>query len=207
MTPGQAARRLLGSRFQVFGEAYRRIFVDMEKVADFMAGRIPAGAHVLDVGGGDGLAVNMLLARRPDIRVTMTDIAPQIGGFISQANQSRVTLAPCTPASAVTGAFDVMTLTDVVHHVPVGQRTAFCSTLAQTAARTRCRSILIKDIQPGSWRARLALWADHFITGDRQVVLVAADHLELPGFTRGETAMPDFPNYCVVFTPNRSDGD
>ena len=51
MTPGRFARRMLGDRFQIAGEVYRRIFVDM---------------------------------RRPDILVTMTGIAPEIGGFIAR---------------------------------------------------------------------------------------------------------------------------
>ncbi|HTI67146.1 MAG TPA: hypothetical protein VL460_06325 [Caulobacteraceae bacterium] len=65
MTPGQLARKALGPAFQPVGEAYRRVFVDMDKVTDWMIGHIPAGAHVLDVGGGDGYVVGQLLAKRP----------------------------------------------------------------------------------------------------------------------------------------------
>jgi 2-polyprenyl-6-hydroxyphenyl methylase/3-demethylubiquinone-9 3-methyltransferase len=199
MPPGQIARRLLGPVFPVFGEAYRRAFVDIDKVADWMAARLPPGARVIDVGGGDGFVMNAVLARRADIHVTMTDLAPKIGGVIAPAYRPRVELRPATSVETVDGAFDVLTLSDVVHHVPVSARPAFFAALAATALRTGCRSVLVKDIQPGGLRAKLAELGDHYITGDRQVRQLPPEAIALPGFERAELAMPDFPNYCVAF--------
>lgn len=199
MSPGQFARRLLGSHFHIAGEAYRRIFVDMDKVTDTMIRHIPQGAHVLDVGGGDGYVVDLLLTKRPDIRVTMTDIAPEIGSFIREANRARVTLMPGTDVATIEGRFDVITLADVVHHVPAVQRPAFFDTLSVVAFRTGAKTVLVKDIEPGNLRALLSLWGDLYITCDKGVSLVESEAVGIPGFDRGETAMPDFPNYCVTF--------
>jgi 16S rRNA G527 N7-methylase RsmG len=93
MTPGNLARRLLGPAFRPVGEAYRRIFVDMDKVADWMADRLPRSARVLDVGGGDGYVANLLLARRADIRVTLIDPSQEIGSFIDAAHLDRWTMS------------------------------------------------------------------------------------------------------------------
>jgi len=199
--PGQIARRVLGPVFPVFGEAYRRAFVDIDKVADWMAARLPQGARVLDVGGGDGFVMNAVLARRADIHVTMTDLAPKIGGVIAPAHRARVELRPAISAEAVDGAFDVLTLSDVVHHVPVTARPAFFAALSAAAVRTGCRSVLIKDIQPRGLRAKLAELGDHYITGDRQVRQLPPEAIVIPGFESAEVAMPDFPNYCVAFKP------
>jgi 2-polyprenyl-3-methyl-5-hydroxy-6-metoxy-1,4-benzoquinol methylase len=202
MPLGQIARRVLGPAFPVFGEAYRRAFVDIDKVADWMAARLPRDARVLDVGGGDGFVMNAVLARRHDIRLTMTDLAPRIGGVIAPAHRDRVEFRPATSVEAIDGSFDVLTLTDVVHHVPVAARPAFFAAIVAAAARTGCRSVLIKDIQPGGLRAKLAELGDHYITGDLQVRQLAPEAIVLPGFERAELAMPDFPNYCVAFKPS-----
>lgn len=200
MSPGALARKLLGPSFRPVGEAYRRIFVDMPKVVDALSSHIPVGSQVLDVGGGDGYVANLLLTRRPDIRVTMTDLAERIGGFIDSANHARVTLLPRTDISAVSGTFDIVTLADVVHHIPVAIRENFFDAVSDTALRTGCQSILVKDIQPGKFRSILSLLADHYITGDKGVSLVSFEELRFHGFVKTEIMMPDSPNYCAIFT-------
>lgn len=197
MTPGQFVRRLLGPKFHIAADHYRRVFVDMAKVADWLAARIPQGAKVLDIGGGDGYVVDLLLDRRPDLRITMTDTAAEIGGFISAKNLPRVALLPATDVADLEGHYDVMTLSDVIHHVPKAQRPGFYSILSKAARRFCCGSILIKDIEPGSPRAALSVLADHYITGDKGVSLVSSADIVIEGFRVLETSMPDFPNYCV----------
>lgn len=201
MTPGQIVRRLLGPAFQPVGEVYRRIFVDMAVIADWIAARLPADARVLDVGGGDGYVVKLLLDRRPDICVTMTDVATDVGSFLGPAERARVTLLHGTDAGTLSGSFDAITLADVVHHVPLAQRPGFLAMLADLAVRTGAQRIIVKDIRPRGLRAWLALVSDHWITGDRAVVQLGEADMILPGWTCSEQAMPDYPNYCLVFTP------
>ncbi|HTI67147.1 MAG TPA: class I SAM-dependent methyltransferase [Caulobacteraceae bacterium] len=134
----------------------------------------------------------------------MTDLAHQIGTFITTEHSNRATLLPATSVEAVTGRFDVITLADVVHHVPPAQRPGFFASIAQTATRTGCQALLVKDIQPGGLRANLAMWGDWYTTGDRQVRQLAPEALAFPGFALTHTAMPDHPNYGAVF--RRADG-
>jgi len=201
-TPGQIVRRLLGPAFPPVGEAYRRIFVDMARVADWMASRLPENARVLDVGGGDGYAVQLLLNRRNDIAVTMTDVAANVGSFIRADCAHRVTLQPATDAATLSGPFDAITLADVVHHVPVAQREGFLAMLGELGTRCGARRIIVKDIRPQGLRAWLALVSDLYVTGDRTVVQLPEEAMVLPGWTCVETAMPDFPNYCLAFEPS-----
>lgn len=203
--PGQVARRVLGRHFKPVGDAYRRVFVNLEKIADFLDGELPNGAKMLDIGGGDGALVERLLSRRPDLAVTMCDPAPSIGTFLSNANRARVKLLPATYLNDVTGRYDAVTICDVIHHVPVEQRDAFFKSLAESCERWACRKIILKDVEPGGVRAMLSLLSDWHITGDKHVVLFSrADFAAMARryFPKAQraSAVPDWPNYCEVLS-------
>ena len=205
MTPGRLARQMLGNHFRPVGEAWRALFVDMHKVVEFMSPHIPDGSHVLDIGGGDGFVVNLLLHKRPDLSVTMTDLAAEIGTFIDKENLDRVRLLPETEFTQVQADFDVVTMSDVLHHVPVEHRPKFFHDLAAVASG---KILIIKDIEPGHVRSVLSLLADRFITGDKGVSLVSAatatkfvrDALGVP--LQIQTGMPSLANYCLVVKPS-----
>ena len=80
MAIGPTIRRLLPAKAElVAARLYRRIFVDLKKVAMTLAGSLQRDARLLDIGGGDGDLLNHLLSARSDIRVDMVDIAGTIG--------------------------------------------------------------------------------------------------------------------------------
>lgn len=205
LAPGQVARRVLGRHFEPVGKAYRRVFVNLDTIADFLDGELPNGAKILDIGGGDGALIERVLDRRPDLAVTMCDPAPVIGTFLSNANRARVELLPATDLTCVTGSYDVVTICDVIHHVPVDQRDAFFKSLAESCERWACRKIILKDVEPGAIRATLSLLADWYITGDKHVVLfsrsdfAAMARRHFPKAQRA-SAVPDWPNYCEVLS-------
>jgi len=205
MPPGQIARRLLGQRFGSVGNVYRRIFVNLELIVDVVERELPRNANVLDIGGGDGALVERLLNRRSDLIVSMCDLAPHIGDFLSESNRANVTLLAATDFTEVTGAYDAVTISDVVHHVPAEERDAFFGSLAKSCNRWGCRKIILKDIEPCGWRATLSLFADRYVTGDRHVALFSrANFAELarrhfPKAGRA-SAVPDWPNYCEVLS-------
>lgn len=208
MTPGKLARRILGSRFEPVAALYRRVFVDMDKVADTIAAALPHGARCLDVGGGDGSLAKMLLARRPDLRITLIDLNPEVGGFLEPALRERVELRPATTMADVAGEgfrCDAVILADVVHHVPEAARASFVRDLARLCETTGSRVLIIKDLQPGSFRAWLGRMSDHHVTGDREVVFIRHEDLRAamesalgPGRVASvEASYPDAPNYCL----------
>ena len=209
MTPGALVRRMLGPWFTPVGELYRRIFVDLERVVDVLEPQLPQGAHCLDLGGGDGLVSNMLLSRRPDLRMTLIDVAERVGGFIEPRFADRVALRPATPLARLTAEgfrCDVVLMTDVVHHVPLDQRASFFGDLAAFCRSAGAARLLVKDVEPGSLRAGLGVLSDKYVTGDRQVSLLpharlraALEHAFGPdGLERFEASFPDHPNYCAV---------
>src|SRR5688572_8716954 len=97
MPVGPTARRVLGPHlFQYASHVYRSIFVDLELVAKTMSHHLPPQAHLVDVGGGDGAPLNPLLDVRPDVSVTMIDLAKNIGGGVEPRHAGRVRMLPGT---------------------------------------------------------------------------------------------------------------
>lgn len=212
MSPGQLVRTLLGDRrSRVAGRAYRALFVDLDKATQAIASQISTGAHVLDVGGGDGEPLNLLLDRRPDISVTTIDVADVVGRWIAPSHLGRVTRLPRTTLSdyAESGRPmpDVLLISDVMHHIPVAQRDAFMAAIAAMLGRLPSLRIIVKDVEPGHWRATLGRLSDHYVTGDRGVSLIGRSEL-IDAMRRAhapirwhETGLfaSDPPNYALVF--------
>jgi 2-polyprenyl-6-hydroxyphenyl methylase/3-demethylubiquinone-9 3-methyltransferase len=203
--PGKIARKVLGRYFEPFGNLYRRVFVDLDKIVAYLDQNIPEHAKVLDVGGGDGAVIDRLLDRRPDLEIAMCDLAPQIGEFLSARNRAKVRLFPATDFIDVEGEFDVVTISDVMHHVPVAERARFFEALADACKSWKCRRVIVKDIEPEGLRAALSVLADRYVTGDRHVVLFSrADFARtaVPHFhkARRTSAVPDAPNYCEMLS-------
>jgi hypothetical protein len=210
---GPAIRRFLGPRLALAaGRRYRAVFVDLEKVAATLAVMIPKDAHLLDIGGGDGEPLNHLLARRPDIRVTTIDPAPVVGQWIETRFETRVTRMPGTSIvdylARDMAAPQAVLIADVMHHVPPASRPALVRCLGNLLERNPALKIIVKDIEPGSWRAQLSYWADHYITGDRGVTLISQEKL-LVLFTaelgrlrceHSDLIVNDSPNYVVAFS-------
>src|SRR5205085_11827768 len=103
------------------------------------------------------------------------------------------------------GAFDLVMITDVMHHVPVGERESFFASLAASCDRWGARRLFFKDVEPGHIRSLMSLLADWYITGDRHVVLFprsAFGDMARRHFPSAEqrSAMPDRPNYCEILS-------
>jgi len=184
----------------------------MEKASASIAAELPPQAHVLDVGGGDGEPLNWLLRCRTDIRVTTMDIAPGVGRWIDPVHRDRVTLLESTTLDAYVASGgpvpDVLLLSDVMHHVPVTQRNAFLNVVAALMKRSKSMRVVVKDVEPGHWRALLGEWSDRYVTGDRGVQPISRAELidsmrrVCEGVRHRETRLfeVDMPNYVVVFT-------
>ena len=212
MSLGPAVRHVLGPRLaRRAGGWYRAIFVDLGKVAVAIAGVIPRGAHLLDIGGGDGQPLNYLLALRPDLRVTTLDPGPLVGQWIEARFDAQVTRLSGTGIAEYLAAGradpDAILIADVLHHIPESARASFLGSIEMLLKRVPQLRIIVKDVEPGSWRALLGLWADRYITGDRNVSLISRDRLErlfieaLGPLRREDTELfeADRPNYAIAF--------
>jgi hypothetical protein len=212
MALGSLIRGVLGARLaRQAGRWYRAIFVDLAKEAAALAAAIPRDAHLLDIGGGDGEHLNHLLALRPDLRVTTLDPKPIVGEWIDAQFEPRVTrlagtslaeylaLGPADP--------DAILIADVLHHIPKASRESFLDSVRVLLGRVPHLRIIVKDVEPGSWRARLGLWSDRYITGDEDVSLISRENLarlfdeRLGPLHREDTTLfeTDQPNYAISF--------
>jgi methyltransferase family protein len=212
MPLGSAIRGLLGVRLaRRAGRWYRAIFVDLAREAAALAAVIPRDAHVLDIGGGDGEPLNHLLALRSDLHITTLDPGPAVGQWIDTSFNDRVTRLPGIDLAEYIAANrsnpDAILIADVMHHVPVPVRAGFLGSVGQLLERVPHLRIVVKEVEPGTWRASLGYWSDRYITGDINVSPISREHLvrlfqEALGPLRCEYTNlfeMDAPNYAIAF--------
>jgi len=209
---GPAIRRLLDARqARRLGRWYRAIFVDLAREAAAFATVIPREAHVLDIGGGDGEPLNYLLAVRRDLRVTTLDPGPIVGQWIEACFDGQVARLPGTSLADYVAAGrpdpDALLIADVLHHIPESARPHFLQSVGVLLERAPRLRIIVKDVEPGSWRARLGNWSDRYVTGDADVSPISRAHLvrlleeSLGPLRREDTNLfeVDRPNYAIAF--------
>jgi hypothetical protein len=185
--------------------------VDLAKEAAALAEVLPRGAHVLDVGGGDGEPLNHLLALRQDLQITSLDPGPVVGHWIEERFAKQLVRLPRTSLADYIAAQrpepDALLIADVLHHIPVDSRSGFLRSVGVLLDRVPRLRIIIKDVEPGSWRALLGYWSDRYVTGDRHVSPIsrAASVLlleeTLGPLRRIDTKLfeTDRPNYAIAF--------
>lgn len=208
MKIGPAIRKLLPANVErKASRLYRSVFVDLGKVAAVLSRALPRDAFVLDIGGGDGDLLNLVLEARPDVRVAMVDIAASVGKFLEPRHGGRVELHPGVAIEehivAFAGRYDAAVISDVMHHIPQPHRSGFLLAVAK-ALRPGAR-ILIKDVEPGHPVATFGLLCDRYLSGDKNVALISAQRLcemsaaSLPRHTASEIGLleADRPNYLV----------
>jgi hypothetical protein len=214
---GALARKLLGHYFPLVGRMYRRFFVDLEKVAMALPDLSEAN-YLLDIGSGDGEVMNHVLRRQPGLRAVMIDIVPHVGDWLTPELRSRVEIFADHSVQDFTQRAlqspDAILLSDVMHHVPLLARAELLADI-RTLLAGRAATIVIKDIEPGSARAKLAYLADIYITGDKAVCQVSRAEMRslvqgvFPEMTCYETDLyqRDGPNYCLVFSTKAPTGN
>src|SRR5688572_3062359 len=105
----------------------------LDVLARHFAEMLPQGAHVLDVGCGDGLLDRMLMDRRPDLRIEGIDV------LLRPHTHVPVTLFDGRSIPHPDRSFDAVMFVDVLHH------TDDASVLLAEAARVSRAAIVIKD--------------------------------------------------------------
>ena len=208
MSLGSFVRHVLGPFEKTICSWYRAIFINLERCTEQLEKHIPPNSNVIDVGGGDGAVINFLLRARPDITVSMLDLRSSIGMFLDDDVRSRVTLYAGTSLSdfkmRTQATADVLLVSDVVHHVAVGQRELFLAECGDLVAPSGL--LIIKDIEPSGFVAWLSRFVDRYVTGDRHVTLISSEQLRqmVEADGRLEFLQPllderEAPNYAVAF--------
>lgn len=168
MQPGSVIRRLFGPYEHTVAEAYRHIFVNLDDFARLIHTWVPQARRILEVGCGEGAMTERITRTYPAATVTAIDITPKIGRLF-RGNRVNVTFSKESVeavASRQPASFDLVILSDVIHHVPARARHSLMCGIEQ--AMTPEGSLIFKDWvitkTPIHWLCGVS---DRYLTGDK----------------------------------------
>ncbi|MDD5136487.1 MAG: class I SAM-dependent methyltransferase [Candidatus Omnitrophica bacterium] len=198
---------MLGPFEKTASEAYRALFFNIDALIRKMKELVPDGnLNILELGCGEGMFVMHLLEAYPHAQITGVDINDRIGrvckGCPARVVFKKETVKALAAESA--GIFDLITVIDVLHHVPEDLQPEFLSE-AKKALKPG-GTIVIKEWTRNRLPVHLLVHLlDRFVTGDR-VSYRSADSLR--GLTKDlfggdsikyETSIGPWPNNRAFF--------
>jgi len=212
MPPGPMIRRLFGPYERSVAEAYRSIFINLDAFARIISRWVPQAHNVLEVGCGEGAMTERITSIYPTATVTAIDITPKVcrlfRGETSRVNFLQETVEAV--AAREPASFDLVILSDVIHHVPLDLRGSLMTAIHR--AMTPNGSLIFKDwvisSHPIHW---LSLMSDRYLTGDNVAYCTPGimDALVSDAFGPGailsrDTVRPWRNNVAVLVRPSRS---
>lgn len=190
---GVAVRSLFGPHELAIAELYRSVFLDMDALVQRLASATNP-VRILEVGCGEGQMTMRLAAGFPHANILAIDISARVGRLYSEP-VPRVRFKCCTAAELLTeglAPFDLVTLCDVLHHVPLKERAPLLNSVRQLCAPGGW--FVLKDWErrqtPIHWACALS---DRFITGDRVRYCSYAELSELLGLAFPRCAIEELP--------------
>ena len=167
MALGPAIRRLFGPYERQVTDAYRAIYVDLDDWIAHIARWVPQASRILEVGCGEGAVTERLTLHYPGAEILAIDVTPRLGRLFG-GDPSRVTFRQVpveTIAADMPGSFDLVIVSDVIHHVPQALRASLLA--ASRAAVAPGGTFLFKEwvrsSTPIHW---LCEASDRYLTGD-----------------------------------------
>jgi 2-polyprenyl-6-hydroxyphenyl methylase/3-demethylubiquinone-9 3-methyltransferase len=148
-------------------QAYRQLFVDLDELAVIMRTWVPQADNILEVGCGEGAMTERIRHSYSAANVTAIDITANVGRLF-RGDRSAVTFSQETVQEVAVrkpGSFDLVVLSDVIHHVPVNARQSLLDGIHQ--AMTPNGSLIFKDwIISATPIHLLCTISDRYVTGD-----------------------------------------
>jgi 2-polyprenyl-3-methyl-5-hydroxy-6-metoxy-1,4-benzoquinol methylase len=160
-------RHSFGRYERPIAELYRRLFVDLDDLAERMAEWVTEPQRILEIGCGEGAMTERLARTYANSMITAIDITPRVGRLFS-GDAARVVFR-CETADDLAereqSSFDLIVLCDVMHHVPLPARRGLLSTARRLLAPEG--TLVFNDWLPSATPIH---WvcdkADRCITGD-----------------------------------------
>ncbi|WP_306110891.1 MULTISPECIES: class I SAM-dependent methyltransferase [Roseovarius] len=170
---GASVRRAFGPYERQVSELYRRVFIDLENLADCIQDWADPTA-ICEIGCGEGALAERLCRDFPDASYLGIDIAPQLGRMYDGDRAEFRQIDAQDLAEERSGQFDLVVLNDVMHHVPVGIR----ADILQAAKKLLVPGgvLVFKDWLRRSTPIHAACYvADVYIGGDKNVAYMAME--------------------------------
>lgn len=148
---------------------------DAAEIAGWLRSTVPAGGHVLDVGGGAGqLAV--LLADQLDARVTVLDPTPEMLSHVPARSDVVAVVGVAESMPFEDSAFDAVVVSDAFHHF----RDQDGATREFSRVVHPAGTVLVLELDPSGLAMRLIVLGEKllgepgaFLTPDRMCAFMA----------------------------------
>ena len=168
MAIGPAVRALFGPYEREIAHLYRSIFIDLDDWIGRIGAWVPDAQNILEVGCGEGAMTERLCARYSQARITAIDVTPRVGRLFA-GDAGRVEFLQMTVedmAERHPQAYDLIVLSDVIHHVPKALRGSILTAIHQALAPGGM--FVFKDwartSTPIHWMCHAG---DRYLTGDQ----------------------------------------
>jgi len=190
MRIGSFVRRMFGPYERHVAEAYRSLYIDISSFVRVTHEWAPRANKILEVGCGEGAVTERLVMAYPESTVTAIDVTPRVGRLY-RGPRGRVQFTRCEVqaiARSEPGQYDLVILSDVLHHVPVALRQKLLDAVRTSMAPGG--TFVFKE-----WERRfsaihcLAYASDRWLTGDRVRYLTRKEMRECLAATFGEDAL------------------
>lgn len=114
---GASVRRAFGPYERQVSELYRRVFIDLENLADCIHNWSDAKA-ICEIGCGEGALAERICRDFPDASYLGIDIIPHLGRMFEGDRAEFRQIDAQDLAEERAGQFDLVIINDVMHHVP-----------------------------------------------------------------------------------------
>lgn len=182
MAIGPAIRRLFGRHEHRLASLYRAIYTDIDAVVEQVLVWHPCAMRILEVGCGEGAVTELLRAAYPDAEITGIDLSPNVGRLY-RGHRDKVWFKQWSVqqiAASYPGCYDLVVLSDVLHHVPIEHRSGLLDAIRATIAPSG--QLIFKDwvrnYTPIYW---LGYVSDRWISGDRISYMTVKEMDEILG--------------------------
>jgi 2-polyprenyl-3-methyl-5-hydroxy-6-metoxy-1,4-benzoquinol methylase len=190
MKLGPLIRQMFGPYERHISAMYRSIYINIDAFVELVVQWKPNAKKILEVGCGEGAVTERLKAAYSDANITAIDITPRVGRLY-RGSLDGVQFIRCAAqdiAATESGQYDLVVLSDVLHHVPQEFRQALLDAIR--TALTPQGTLIFKDWQrsyaPIHW---LCYASDRWLTGDRVSYMTREEMREILARSFGEAAL------------------
>ncbi len=190
MSIGAIVRGLFGPYERQVSNAYRAFFFDIDSYVERLRQWKPSARRILEVGCGEGAVTEKLRAAWPGAAITAIDLTPRLGRLYGGPRE-RVRFVQCSVqqiAASEPGAYDLVVLGDVLHHVPMELRQGLLDAIRLALAPGG--AMVLKEWErnytPIYW---LGYLSDRWLTGDRIAYMTREEARERLAGSFGRAAL------------------